>query len=317
MSDEDRYIRNYLNQNPHIENYHLEVPYNQYGSRGFVDAVFSWEPSGDGEPTFYEIVEVKSEAAIREATGANEIIRQVQKMAAYFIEGQETEIVDTENHIFRLDIIDTEHNRQHLLENYDLYQSIHDENGDLTPRISVQLVSQKGETQTTFHNLKEWIEEWDGQAVDIRNPDNPSPISLLDWRKEPEGEMFCHRHGQQKCQQKPVFKANGQRYVAEYGYRLFWCSDCLIEILSQQTDDPFSIIHELGGFGQTILYMMTKGVKEEGLSAVIGGEDFWVEIDDIDEAENYRRGDEVDKRYGQPPVFFSPFHSPPEKEADQ
>jgi hypothetical protein len=160
-SKEDEYIRNYIDQNPSIADYHLEVPYNYYGSRGFVDAVFEWD--WEEEPT-YGIFEVKSEDAIREATGSNEIIRQMQKMSSYFYEGQKKVIVDNKNHFFRLDIIDTEYNRQHLLDNFELYQSMSDGHEVVSPRNTVQLVSQDatrnhpvGRVSKSFRLHLQWL----------------------------------------------------------------------------------------------------------------------------------------------------------------
>nr|WP_176705248.1 hypothetical protein [Halobacterium sp. GN101] len=288
MSNEDRYIQNYLNLNNYIADYWLEVPYNEYGSRGFADAVFAWEPRGADEQQFYEIVEVKSETAIREATGANEIIRQVQKMAAYFIDGQEDDIVDTEHHRFRLDIIDTEFNRKHLLDNYQLYQSIHDENLELTPGISVNLVSQEGQKKTSLHNLKEWIEDDSELPLDLRNPNRPSPISLLDERKEPEDEVFCHRHGRQKLSFKPVFKIGGQHYVAKEGYQLFYCPTCLLEVFSLDSDNPFEVVHELGGMQAAALQMMAApAIKSGDMEDIPGSEKIWREIDSPEAASNH------------------------------
>jgi len=296
MSEEDKYIQNYLNQNQHIEDFWLEAPYNSYGSRGFVDAVMSWEPAGDDEPHFYEIVEVKSEAAIREATGANEIIRQVNKMAAYFIEGQEEDIVDTENHRFRLDIIDTEYTRQHLVDNFELYKSVHDEDSDLTPGISVRLVSQEGLTRTSLHNLKDWAEDGEFGDVDIRNPDIPSPISLIDDRKEPEDETFCYRHGLGKRRSKPMFKLGGQHYVAKAGYKLFYCPKCVVEILASNSDSPWETIHRFGGLQETALWMLTApAVESEDISDVFGGKGMWKEVDGESEAVEHMEGEMLER----------------------
>jgi len=292
MSKEDQYIQSYLNQHQHIEDFWLEVPYNSYGSRGFVDAVMAWQPADDEEPRFFEIIEVKSEAAIREATGANEIIRQVNKMAAYFIEGQEEEIVDTENHRFRLDIVDTEYTRKHLLENLDLYESVHDEDSELKPGIGVNLVSQEGLKQTSLHNLKDWLDSGDFGSVDIRNPDIPSPISLIDERKEPQDETFCYRHGLGKRRVKPMFKLDGQHYVAKAGYKLFYCPKCVVEILAQNSDSPWETIHRFGGLNKTALWMLhAPAVKSGDISDVFGGEDMWKEVSDPSGATEHMEGE--------------------------
>ena len=288
MSDEDKYIQNHIDKNEHIADFWLEVPYNHYGNRGYVDAVLAWEPTGEDEPTYYEIVEVKSDSAIRHATGANEVIRQANKMAAYFIQGQESEIVDTENHKYRIDIIDTEYNRQHLLENYELYQSIHDADPDLTPAIQVNLVSQEGLKKASLHNVREWIEGESDEPIDIRNPNQFSPVSLLDERKEPEDETLCHRHNTEKPWIKPMFKLGGQQYVAKTGYKLYYCPRCILAAVNSISDDPRSAIEQMGGIEETAIWLLTSSaVKSGDISDVPGGEDNWQEISDPSEAPDY------------------------------
>lgn len=296
MSDEDTYIQNYLNQNQHIEDFWLEVPYNNYGSRGFVDAVMTWEPAADDEAQFYEIIEVKSEAAIREATGANEIIRQIKKMAAYFIDGQEKEIVDTENHRFRLDVISSEYTQQHLLNNFDLYESVHDSEPGLTPSMSVRLVSEDGLKKTSLPGLKDWSEDWEGADVDVRNPDVPSPISLIDDRKEPEDETFCYRHGLSKRRSKPMFKLGGQHYVSEPGYRLFYCPKCIVETLASHLDNPWEIIDGFGGLQKTAFAMMLRPAMESGnISDAPGGEEMWREVEGESDAVQHMEGEMLEQ----------------------
>jgi len=299
MSVEDKYIKNHLKQRDEIDDYWLEVPYNQYGSRGFVDAVFSWEPQGQSEETFYEIIEVKSEAAIRGATGANEVIRQAQKMAGYFIEGQESEIVDTENHKFRLDIIDSEYNREHLLENLELYSSIHDDDGDLTPAFRVNLVSEDGFHQCSLNNLSEWLDSYGVGHLDARHPDAVMPISLLDGDKEPESETFCHRHGLEKRKTKPTFKLNDRYHIAKGDYKLFYCPKGIIEVFSSKEELSPKQIDRLGGMQAAAVWMLTAGVVESGdLSDAPGGEDMWESFDSRKELAEYAN---VEDKWGAKP----------------
>lgn len=59
---------------------HLEEPYDHYGNRGVADVyVRTWTP----ERVDY-LVELKSDAAVRRATGANEVLRQFRRMERYF-----------------------------------------------------------------------------------------------------------------------------------------------------------------------------------------------------------------------------------------
>lgn len=59
---------------------HLEEPYDHYGSRGVAD-FYVRVPA----PTSVDyLVELKADAAVRHATGANEILRQYRRMERYF-----------------------------------------------------------------------------------------------------------------------------------------------------------------------------------------------------------------------------------------
>lgn len=59
---------------------HLEEPYDHYGNRGAVDL---YARVRSPAPVDY-LVELKADAAIRHATGANEILRQYRRMERYF-----------------------------------------------------------------------------------------------------------------------------------------------------------------------------------------------------------------------------------------
>jgi hypothetical protein len=63
----------------------LEEPYDHYGNRGQVDAYVQVR---DGPRVDY-LLELKADAAVREATGANEILRQFRRMERYFYKDDE------------------------------------------------------------------------------------------------------------------------------------------------------------------------------------------------------------------------------------
>ncbi|MFC7205428.1 hypothetical protein ACFQJC_18100 [Haloferax namakaokahaiae] len=67
---------------------HLEEPYDHYGNRGVADVYVRVRTP---EPVDY-LIELKSDAAIRHATGANEILRQYRRMERYFYKDDEHRI---------------------------------------------------------------------------------------------------------------------------------------------------------------------------------------------------------------------------------
>ena len=100
-----------------------EAHYNYYGDRGVADLyIREIEDMDDGRTFYYDnLYEIKSESAIRSATGANEIIRQFNKMRKYFYK-DESRSVPTEVH-FELLFLPTEATIEHLIENMTLYQN--------------------------------------------------------------------------------------------------------------------------------------------------------------------------------------------------
>lgn len=67
---------------------HLEEPYDHYGNRGVADVYVRVRTP---EPVDY-LIELKSDAAIRHATGANEILRQYRRMERYFYKDDEHQV---------------------------------------------------------------------------------------------------------------------------------------------------------------------------------------------------------------------------------
>jgi len=106
--------------NTNIElNVHPESSYNHYGTRGFVDLYFERKyPSGYSEAYVYEL---KSESAVKQATGANEIIRQFNKMREYFFKGSSHSL--PKSITFELCFTPTEYNIRHISENIEMYHS--------------------------------------------------------------------------------------------------------------------------------------------------------------------------------------------------
>lgn len=102
------------------ETYELSIAaeehYNHYGDRGVVDLFVS---EGEWQDHLYEL---KSEHAVREATGANEIIRQFNKMRKFFYEG--TDHFPAEDVQFELCFTPSDLTFEHLAENADMYASV-------------------------------------------------------------------------------------------------------------------------------------------------------------------------------------------------
>lgn len=93
-----------------------EAHYNQYGNRGAVDLYVT---AGKREAHLYEF---KSDSAVREVTGANEILRQFNKMRKYFFDGSEHN-PPTYSVIFELCFTPSERNFRHIAENAEMYRS--------------------------------------------------------------------------------------------------------------------------------------------------------------------------------------------------
>jgi hypothetical protein len=99
-----------------------EVHYNHYGDRGVVDLFGKVE-----EPSHHSIYEVKSEAAVRSATGANEIIRQYNRMRNYFYKG--TDHSKPKHTSYNLYFTATTYNLWHIHTNAEMYRSLLEQSG--------------------------------------------------------------------------------------------------------------------------------------------------------------------------------------------
>ncbi|UVE52471.1 hypothetical protein KU306_17840 (plasmid) [Haloferax larsenii] len=67
---------------------HLEEPYDHYGNRGVADVYVRVRTP---EPVDY-LIELKADAAVRHATGANEVLRQYRRMERYFYKDDEHQV---------------------------------------------------------------------------------------------------------------------------------------------------------------------------------------------------------------------------------
>lgn len=92
-----------------------EAHYNHFGNRGAVDLYVT---AGEMEGHVYEI---KSTSAVREATGANEILRQFNKMRKYFFDGSQHD-PPTYSITFELCFTPSDTNFRHIAENADMYR---------------------------------------------------------------------------------------------------------------------------------------------------------------------------------------------------
>lgn len=95
----------------------VEQHYNYYGDRGVVDLA-----TKEVETGYVHLYEIKSNAAINAATGANEIIRQFNKMRQYFFRDESTFSPDGWP-TFELCFLPTYEAYRHIHNNAELYKS--------------------------------------------------------------------------------------------------------------------------------------------------------------------------------------------------
>lgn len=97
-----------------MEQLRVEEPYDHYGNRGVADLY-----TDDGfAATVYEL---KSEAALNHVTGANEIVRQFNKLRKYFFQG--TGFYPRDRVRFELCFVPTERTINHVRKYQSLYRS--------------------------------------------------------------------------------------------------------------------------------------------------------------------------------------------------
>lgn len=96
-----------------------EAHYHHYGNRGSVD-LYTYE-YGMRTPTKGRVLEIKSESAVRHATGANEIIRQFNRMRRFFFDGSGHPVPNDIR--FELCFLPTIYNMSHVLNNQAMYNA--------------------------------------------------------------------------------------------------------------------------------------------------------------------------------------------------
>lgn len=107
-----------------------EVHYNHYGNKGAVDLFVHDTTTGSNH---YYIYEIKSGAAIREATGANQILRQYNRMRQYFFQGKDIQPGNGAWITFQLVFTPSEKTIKHLLDNYSMYETVMEKESESDP----------------------------------------------------------------------------------------------------------------------------------------------------------------------------------------
>lgn len=144
MSSEDKMVNLLIDSKPSEwnPNFDPEVSYNDYGSRGVVDLVgitefhhTEWQidwlkarghtnVAARNRQKAIEIYEIKSEYAIKNATGANEVIRQCKSHEQHFFNGSEYDRSEYDYVDWILHVENTPMNILHLYENMNMYKSL-------------------------------------------------------------------------------------------------------------------------------------------------------------------------------------------------
>jgi len=169
MSQEDELAKAVMESSTDRDYYNREVQpevhYNHYGSRGVVDLVEVLQ-FAEGETPSITVYEFKSESAVRNATGANEIIRQFNRHKRSFFKGSRYNEVKYVDVSFELAFYATDFNFRHIQSNADLYRSVEENGGfgENTAFVSVR----HPEVESNGHPLKDvevhgqdrWLHEW-------------------------------------------------------------------------------------------------------------------------------------------------------------
>jgi hypothetical protein len=118
----DAIITHYQTDDLHDEvAFHPETPYNNYGERGVVD-LYMTLIEDSGNPVKQGVaIEVKADPAVQQATGANEILRQYNRMRKNFF-ADETRTVPKYG-AFELCFVVSPVTVEHVAENLKMYQS--------------------------------------------------------------------------------------------------------------------------------------------------------------------------------------------------
>lgn len=100
-----------------------EMQYHHYGNRGAVDLVLTYLENDPVRGCDVSVYELKSDSAIRQATGANEIARQFTHQQEYFERGQD-QFNSPPDYLYHFLLFDySEFAVNHVWDNKDLYLS--------------------------------------------------------------------------------------------------------------------------------------------------------------------------------------------------
>lgn len=150
-----------------------EAHYNHYGTRGVVDLYLS-TGEWDGH-----LLEFKSEAAVRNVTGANEVIRQFNQMRQYFFDGSQHNL-PTQSLLFELCFTPSERNIRNLAENAELYASVVEQEfvelPSGTPQTHITVRGPEDITPVTFFNwsmdFRDGVKDWSfTEYVEMQRPE--------------------------------------------------------------------------------------------------------------------------------------------------
>lgn len=129
-----------------------EAHYNHYGNRGYVDIVVEREST-------VTLIEVKSASAVRNATGANEIIRQATKHATYYFEDHPT------NSTKKLELVFEAHPDvwEHIKSNFDMYREFVGSVNDVNVKIRIRHPDEPGQLNPCHPAIGYHTDRWSEQ----------------------------------------------------------------------------------------------------------------------------------------------------------
>lgn len=113
---------------------HVEPHYNYYGDRGIADLYERrTDDNAYGRTRRGFLYEIKGDAAIESATGANEIIRQFNRMTTYFFKDESWNPPE-QLIVFRLLFLPTQTAVEHLSSNQAMYKEVMNKTPDFESR---------------------------------------------------------------------------------------------------------------------------------------------------------------------------------------
>jgi len=166
----------------------VEVPYNNYGERGYVDLVANRRRSS-------RIIEIKSKPQ-----SANSVIRQFQKMKANFVEGTEYESLLPQKH-FWLVFTASQKNIEHLKNNKKMYLSLDS---------PVFMADETGRIETVFlHGEINFTDSSkNGGLGTLKGIQKQGPLACPYCGKEYKVEGYYRNHVEQCNKDLEVTKVN-------------------------------------------------------------------------------------------------------------